>query len=127
MLEIRVTTLELKPGGQAGLYPPPKDLAPSASSAATDLVAHLTTVTLVYATTPATASFTLPTMSLPLGQQRPLASWSSIVMAQAPLAVPNLTDTAGVVLLGTKDCQIIQGVVCCIPYDWNWPDMVHAA
>ncbi|KAM0930588.1 hypothetical protein ACQ4PT_000853 [Festuca glaucescens] len=50
-LEIRVKALELKPGGQAGLYPPPKDLASSApqlplstSPAATELVADLTAV-----------------------------------------------------------------------------------
>jgi hypothetical protein len=30
-LEIRVKELELKAGGQAGLYPPPKDLAPATS------------------------------------------------------------------------------------------------
>jgi hypothetical protein len=42
-LEIRVKALELQPGGQAGLFPPPRDLAPSrsqlppsSSSAATD-------------------------------------------------------------------------------------------
>jgi hypothetical protein len=67
-LEIRVKALELKPGGQAGLYPFPKDLAPSASSAATNLVADLTAVTSAPAAAPATTSFELPTMSLPLGQ-----------------------------------------------------------
>ncbi|KAM0852144.1 hypothetical protein ACQ4PT_051958 [Festuca glaucescens] len=63
-LEIRVKALELKPGGQAGLYPPPKDLASSApqlplstSPAATELVADLTAVTSSQATAPATASF----------------------------------------------------------------------
>jgi hypothetical protein len=30
-LEIRVKALELQPGGQAGLFPPPRDLAPSTS------------------------------------------------------------------------------------------------
>jgi hypothetical protein len=46
-LEIRVKALELKPGGHAGLYAPPKDVAPSGSqlplstsSAATNLVPY---------------------------------------------------------------------------------------
>ncbi|KAM0930587.1 hypothetical protein ACQ4PT_000853 [Festuca glaucescens] len=99
-LEIRVKALELKPGGQAGLYPPPKDLASSApqlplstSPAATELVADLTAVTSSQATAPATASFGLPSISLPLGQQRPLPAWPSFVTPQAP---PHLVDTAGV-------------------------------
>ncbi|KAM0856597.1 hypothetical protein ACQ4PT_048998 [Festuca glaucescens] len=102
-LEIRVKALELKPGGQVGLYPPPKDLAPatsqlplSTSSAAADLATNLTTVASATATAPAMASSGLPTMSLPLGQQRPLTAWSSVVTQQAPPAVPHLADTAGV-------------------------------
>ncbi|KAM0850673.1 hypothetical protein ACQ4PT_052928 [Festuca glaucescens] len=53
VLEIRVKALEVNPGGQAGLYPPPKDLAPvtsqlplSTSSAAANLAANLTTVSI---------------------------------------------------------------------------------
>jgi hypothetical protein len=90
-----VKVLELKPGGQAGLYAPSKDLAPSrpqfplsTSSAATDLVANLTSV----ASAPATANFGLPPMSLPLGQQRP----SPFVTPHVPPAVPHLADTADI-------------------------------
>ncbi|KAM0850674.1 hypothetical protein ACQ4PT_052928 [Festuca glaucescens] len=99
VLEIRVKALEVNPGGQAGLYPPPKDLAPvtsqlplSTSSAAANLAANLTTVASATATAPATASSGLPTMSLPLGQQRPLPAWSSVVTPQAPPVVSIFTS-----------------------------------
>ena len=90
-LEIRVKALELKPGSQEGLFAPPKDLPPSTSqlplstsSAATDLVENLTAV----ASAPATASSGLPTVSMALGQQRPLPPWPQFVSPQVPPGVP---------------------------------------
>lgn len=57
----------------------------------------------------ATASFGLPTMSLPLGQQRPLPAWSTVVTPQAPPTVPHLADTAGVPRYHKLDFPIYDG------------------
>ena len=48
------------------------------------------------ASAPATASSGLPTVSLALGQQRPLPPWSQFVSPPVPPGVPHLADTTGV-------------------------------